>query len=300
MPEMLFSLIVFPGFLFSLALGMLASWFDRKITARVQYRVGPPFLQPYYDLRKLFAKEMIVPRAQAPWLFVVSPAIALAASTVAATLIGSALAGRGFAGDVILILYALMIPPVATVAGALASENPLSAVGASREIKLMLAYETLFILLLVAVIIKTGAASLAGIIAYQSANGALIASPSGILAFAAFLVVMQAKLGIVPFDMAEAETELAGGIYMEYSGPLLALHKLSKTILLAALPILAIVLFFPSRNIMLLIKYPLVVLLVTLARNTSPRFRIDHVLKIFWTLGITVGALAVVLALAGY
>ncbi|PKN01023.1 MAG: hypothetical protein CVU77_07475 [Elusimicrobia bacterium HGW-Elusimicrobia-1] len=301
MAEMLFALIVFPGFIFSSALGMLASWFDRKVTARVQYRVGPPFLQPYYDLRKLFAKEITIPRVQAAWLFVAAPVAALAASVTAATLIGSALLlQRGFTGDVILLLYILMIPSIATVAGSLASENPLSSVGASREIKLMLAYEALFILALITAIIKTGSVSLAGMVARQVESGAIISSPSGILAFAAFLVVIMAKLGMVPFDMAEAETELAGGIYMEYSGPLLAFHKLSKTILLSALPIFAVALFFPSRNLWLLVKYPLVVLLLTLVRNTNPRFRIDHAIKLMWTIGIGTGAVAVMLALAGY
>ena len=57
----LFHFLIFPGLLFTAGAGLVTSWFDRKLTARVQMRKGPPFLQPFYDIRKLMVKETCVP-----------------------------------------------------------------------------------------------------------------------------------------------------------------------------------------------------------------------------------------------
>jgi len=309
--DILFTLFIFPGMVFSIIVGMLASWIDRKITARIQYRVGPPLLQPYYDIRKLFLKEIILPvsggdssylKTLSPFIFTIAPLIAFASTVVAsAVIISSGVLGIGFYGDIFLIIYLLMIPPVATILGGLSSGNPLSSVGASREIKLMMAYEALFILCILGVIVKTGAVSISDIVRRQIESSPNIFSISGVIGFVLFVIVMQAKLGFVPFDMAEAETELAGGIYMEYSGPLLAFFKLSKIILLTALPFLGIALFMPSSDIITLgIKFLIITILITLIRNTSPRFRIDHVLKILWKWGIILGVLSVLLTIFGY
>jgi len=329
--DILFNIFIFPGAVFSVALGMLASWIDRKITARIQYRVGPPLMQPYYDIRKLFSKEIVLPQPAgggkesadgyppatgvrgATWIFVAAPVVAFAASVAAsAIIISSGFLGVGFYGDIFLVIYLLMIPPLATILGGLSSGNPLSSVGASREIKLMMGYEAIFILLILSVIIKTGSVSISDIVEKQLSSGGaggvtaayspypVIFSISGFIAFLLFIVVMQAKLGFVPFDMAEAETELAGGIYMEYSGPLLAFFKLSKTVLLAALPFLGIALFAPSGGLTLIVKFLLLVILITLIRNTSPRFRIDHALRILWKWGIIAGFASVAASILGY
>ena len=61
MAQLAFNYFVFPGLLFLALAGMLVSWADRKLTARIQWRVGPPFMQPFYDMRKLFLKEAVIP-----------------------------------------------------------------------------------------------------------------------------------------------------------------------------------------------------------------------------------------------
>ena len=72
---------MFPGLLFTAVAGLLTSWVDRKVTALVQMRVGPPFLQPFYDIRKLLIKETCVPEGGAIGLFLLAPLLGFAAVT---------------------------------------------------------------------------------------------------------------------------------------------------------------------------------------------------------------------------
>ena len=70
--------LFFPGLVFTAAAGLLTSWFDRKLTARVQMRKGPPLLQPFYDVAKLLVKETCVPVGTPTWFFLSAPLIGLA------------------------------------------------------------------------------------------------------------------------------------------------------------------------------------------------------------------------------
>ena len=128
--------LVFPGFVFSAAVGLLTTWVDRKVTARVQYRVGPPWYQPFADTVKLFGKEVIVP-AGARWTgFLLMPVVGLAAATLASTILWlvNLNPATSFVGDTIVTLYIMTIPAIALIIGGSASGNPLGALGASREI----------------------------------------------------------------------------------------------------------------------------------------------------------------------
>ena len=82
---------------------------------------------------------------------------------------------------------------------------------------------------------------LGDILSYQAQNGVIIGSWSGFIAFLVILLCVQAKLALVPFDMAEAETEIVGGPLVEYSGSGLALYKLMKNMLLCTLPFFVII-----------------------------------------------------------
>ncbi|MFC1667569.1 respiratory chain complex I subunit 1 family protein, partial [Candidatus Omnitrophota bacterium] len=260
----LFNFLIFPGFLFTAVIGLVASWIDRKVTARVQWRVGPPWYQSLIDLVKLSIKEITIPRSSSSkLLFVIAPLIGLAASILASTFIWLAnlnLGSAGFRGDIIVIVYLLTLPAIALILGASASGNPLASVGLSREIKLMLAYELPFIIILTVPIIKSGGLlRLTDLIMFQSSSGAFVSSISGILAILVAIFCMQAKLGLVPFDMAEAETEIMGGVYIEYSGILLAIFKLTKFMMMVALPVFLITIFWGGFSVW---KY--VVLLVVM------------------------------------
>ena len=289
-------------------LGLLATWIDRKVTARVQYRVGPPWFQPFADVVKLLGKETIVPRAASKAAFLISPLIGLAGVCLVSVIIWTAIfspASKGFTGDLIVVIYLLILPALAMIFGGLASANPLASVGASREMKLALAYELPFILMIVVVLIKSGGIlSLGGLITAQQTGGVYVASISGILALVVAVLCTQAKLGQVPFDAAEAETELTGGIMIEYSGTPLAVFKLTRAMLYLTVPMFVVVLLWGGIGsgwgiLTGILKYVVLLVLVVLIRNTNPRLRIEHAVKFFWGHVTVIAVVAVALAVLG-
>lgn len=300
--NIIFSYLIFPGFIFSACVGLMAGWFDRKLTARLQYRVGPPLLQNFWDIIKLFGKETIIP-AQARMTFLFAPYIGLISIVLVSALLGRAAMDplQSFSADLIVVLYLLVIPAVALILGASASANPLASVGASREMKLVLAYELPFILAVTVVMVKSGSIQLGGILSHQITSGSNIFSFSGALAFLAAIFCMQAKLGVAPFDISEAEQEIMAGVLIEYSGICLAVFKLTKAVLLYTMPVLLIVLFMGRdlSPLFLIPKFMLLLVIVTLIRNTNPRVRIDQAMRFFWRLPTLAAALAVALALFG-
>ncbi len=299
---LLFYYTVFPGFLTVFALGCVASWLERKLTARIQARVGPPFLQPFYDIRKLFIKELLIPEHASRTIFVLSPVIAFAAATVVATIVGINLVNPayGFNGDLIVAVYLLLIPPICLVLGSGSAGNPLASIGAGREMKLILSYELAFWASLVVPVIKTHQIRLADIMVWQAANGAVAASLSGVIAFIVTLICVQAKLGRVPFDIPEAETEIAGGAYIEYSGPLLGFFKMTQYMMLVVLPVFALEVFWgPMNSPVSILKYLLLLFVVVVLENTNPRLKIDQAVRFFWFMAFPVLILSIILTILG-
>jgi len=304
---MAFLILVFPGFAFTFAFAMAFAWIDRKVTARVQWRVGPPFLQPIYDFVKLLGKEVIVPLGGAKVLFLLAPLVGLSAVTLASTLVWQAnlWPARGFVGDLIVAVYLLTIPSLSVILGGFASNNRVASLGASREMKMILSYELPFIVALIVPIINAGdSIRLGDILLGQSA----VSHPSGILAFIAAILCMQAKLGLVPFDAAEAETELMSGPFVEYSGAPLAAIRLTRSMMLFVMPVFLVTVFWGGITtgggvlsvIVGCLKVLLLLVIVILLRNTSPRVRIDQAIRFFWGPFVTgMAVLAVVLSLLG-
>jgi len=292
----------------TLLLGLLLRWVDRKVTAMVQWRKGPPWYQPMVDLIKLMGKESMMPVTARGTGFLLAPVVALAACGVAAAILWRGLLepNATFLGDLIVVIYLLLIPAVMTILGASASGNPHAAVGASREMKLILSYELpLFLVILIAVAHGGWTFQLGGIITAQ-AGAPVLYSISGVLALLVAILCMQAKLGQVPFDLSEAECEIMSGVFVEYSGPSLACWLMTRAMLLALMPLLLIIVFWGGLYtgswwgyLTFAGKYVLLVALVTLIRNTNPRLRIDQTVKFFW-FGLTpVAVVALILALIG-
>jgi len=292
----------------TLLLGLLLKWVDRKVTARVQWRVGPPWYQPMVDILKLMGKETLMPVSAQGTGFLLAPVIALATTAVAATILWRSLWApeQVFLGDLIVVVYLLVIPALMTMLGASASGNPHASVGASREMKLLLSYELpLFLAILVAVARSGWTFQLGGLIEAQSSTP-VVFSISGALALIIAIICVQAKLGQVPFDLAEAECEIMSGVYVEYSGPALANWLMARAMLLALMPLLLIEVFWGGLYkqawwgfLTFLGRYVLLIVLVVLIRNTNPRLRIDQTVKFFW-FGLTpIAVLALILALVG-
>ncbi|MFA6170180.1 MAG: complex I subunit 1 family protein [Candidatus Margulisiibacteriota bacterium] len=304
----LFYLLVAPGFLWSLTIGLLASWYDRKITARLQWRQGPPIFQPLTDLIKLFGKEVYVPDGGLRWLFLLAPLLAFSAVLISSTILGVSNLdiSEGFIGDLIVVVYLLTVPSLALILAGSASRNPLAALGASREMKLILAYELPFLLALFTLLVKVRSVMLGDFISYQATVGWLGFSFSGLIAFIVVLLVFQAKIGLVPFDLAEAEQELMAGPLLEYSGAPLALFRAAKAMLYYVLPLLLITLFWGGGQIgwpgalALIIKYVIILTLMVLVKNTAPRLRIDQAVRFFWGPWTLLALLGLILALLGY
>jgi NADH-quinone oxidoreductase subunit H len=306
---MLFRFLVVPGFLFTAVIGMVTTWIDRKVTARVQWRKGPPWYQPFADVLKLLGKETIVPEGASKITFLAAPLLGLSAVTVVSTMLWllNAAPKTGFLGDLIVIIYLLTLPSLAIILGGSASRNPLAALGASREMKLVLAYELPFILAVFSVAAKTGGILFSSILGYQSWHGMMITYPSGLIAFVVSLLVVQAKLGYVPFDMPEAEQEIMGGALLEYSGTPLAVFKLTKAMLFFTLPVFLITLYMGGIDLSswagilwFALKYVIIVTLVVLIKNTNPRIRTDQALRFFWGPVTMAALLGLILALRGW
>jgi len=301
MSKLIFNYIIFPGFLFTAVAGMLASWIDRKVTARVQWRVGPPLLQPLYDIIKLSGKEIIVPSEGNCFVFLVAPLVGFASIILVSTMLWLGILEKsGFSGDFIVVFYLLTMPSIMLMLGAFASANPLASLGASREMKLVMGYELPFVLAAIVPVIKSGGhITLSGIISAQSGH-VFLASCSGFVAFIVSMLCMQAKLGLVPFDAPEAETEIMGGVVIEYSGIPLGIFKLTKWMMMVTLPVFLIVLFWGGMgSFWEILKYVVLLVVIVLLRNTNPRVRVDQALRFFWGPMTALSLIAVILALAG-
>jgi len=291
----------------TLVLGLITKWVDRKVTARVQWRVGPPWYQPFADVLKLLGKETILPE-YAGVGFLLAPIVALAATSVAVAIVWSANVRpeTSFVGDLIVVLYLFTVPSLMIILGGSLSGNPHAAVGAGREMKLLLAYELPLVLSVLAVVLglEGGRTLSLGAIAHGKMSAGL-PTAACVLGLLISVFCVQAKMGLVPFDIAEAETEIMGGPFVEYSGAPLAMFYLTKAMLFAGLPVFLVTVFWGGFGPGLagwalgIVKYLAIVVIMVLMRNTNPRVRIDHAMKFFW-FGLTpIGVVAVVLSMAG-
>lgn len=298
----IFAFLIFPGMLFTVLVGLFSTWVDRKVTARVQWRVGPPLMQPLYDFVKLLGKETLIPAGGNRAVFLAAPIFGLVAAILVSTILWLAnLWETSFIGDLIVVVYLLVIPSLAIMIGGMASGNPLAASGASREMKLILGYELPFLICLAIVILKSGMS----IKLIEIAKIPVIGSISGILAAVIALFCIQAKLGFVPFDIAEAETEIMGGPYIEYSGVPLAVFKLTQAAMLFTLPVFLITIFLGGLSfsgwgiLWTVLKYLAILVIIIVIKNTNPRVRIDQAVKFFWFYLTPVAVVAFFLAVLG-
>lgn len=243
-------LVVLLGTLFSL----LFRGIDRRLSARMQGRYGPPLVQPFRDVRKLMMKESIVPDNAIGWLFNAAPllaAVAAAVMLVYIPLFGQPPLLTAYS-DVILVLYLLIIPSLMLVAGGFASGSPYATVGAQREMILMMSYElplAVVILAIVWVVNGSGAAD-PFLLSTLAANPFWeITGPlgiaGGIIMLAVLAVVGLGESAKVPFDIAEAETEIAGGMLVEYSGRNLLLFYLADIVKTFIMASIVVALFIP-------------------------------------------------------
>ncbi len=328
--------LIFPGFLFCFLTGMLLCGIDRKLVARMQKRVGPPILQPFYDFFKLCGKETIVPAAANKTVFLMAPLVGLAALVVLQLFIPVfhvQIPAFAEVADVIVILYLLLIPAVAIILGGASTGSPYAGVGLSREMVTVLACELPLVLVLLSVGRVVGAEaeggvcfSLSKIVNYQLANGSLITKASLIPAAIAFLLVIPGETGNHPFDAAEAETEICEGMLAEYSGAPLGVFKLNHAIKMLTMTSLFVMLFFggigtglaklvallgltgmAATAVLILLDVLVLFLLcvivtavgISLVHAVTARLKIEQIFKYYWTVVSGLALLSLVLVWFG-
>jgi len=298
---------------FGIIFGLLYKGIDRKIAAHMQGRIGPPIRQPFRDIVKLFTKENIVPENAIPWIFNLAPLLGLV--TTISILLYLPLGGfppiLTYNGDIILILYLLIMPSLAMVIGGFSSGSPYAIIGAQREMATMIAYE--FPLAIVIISLATRLIQISvtgGVVVNVFALSTITSTPVwgvvGPLGFIGLmilllvlLIVTPAELSKIPFDSPEAETEIAGGLLVEYSGRNLAMFYLTDGVKTVVMASLIVALFFPyalsgflgldgylamaADIIFYLVKIFLVVLFsVTLIRVSIARLKIDQIVYTYW------------------
>ncbi|MBN1641336.1 MAG: NADH-quinone oxidoreductase subunit H [Anaerolineae bacterium] len=285
----LYTLLVFPGFLFLFVTAMLVSWVDRRVIARLQGRVGPPFYQPLADWIKLMAKEDILPVSANERASAALPVVSLAAVLTASIYIPvSGLSVNAFEGDLIVVLFLLSIPPLAYFLGGWVTGGVYSVIGGNRSLLQYFSYEVPFLMALSCPAILSGSWSIATIAARQSATiwGAFV-QPVGFLLAVIGLI---GKLKRTPFDIPKAKSEIVAGPLTEFSGRKLALWQLTMQINTVVGIFLLVNAYLGGSSVTGILPTPvtfalkalLVLLLLSFASVLYARLRIDQLANLGW------------------
>jgi NADH-quinone oxidoreductase subunit H len=294
----LFYILIFPGALFTMAAGLFLAGVDRKVIAHMQRRIGPPIRQPLYDFMKLLGKETIVPRRANKIVFLGAPIVGYVGLAILMLFI-PIFGFTAFSGsaDLIVILYLITIAGVALIVGGSSSGSPYAGIGISREMVTMISYELPFVLVLLAVAKKVGGASLAfsmeAISTWQATHGSMLLHWSMIPAAIAFLLVIPAEVGVQPFDVAEAETEICEGPLIEYSGAALGVFKLNTAMKMIIMTGLFTALFLGGIRtghialdavLFVAICTVVTVICMTTVHAVTARLKIENLFKFYWTI----------------
>lgn len=254
--------------IFAPIIGCLLTGVERKLSAKLQSRVGPPLLQPLYDFLKLFNKEsIVVNRYQNLYLL---NYLAFIVASLVMLILGM---------DLLMILFVFTIANIALIIGAAATGSPYSRLGSKREIINMIVYEPILVLFIAGVYLSTDSFRIFRILSFDKP---LITSLP--LIFISMLVIMLIKFKKSPFDFSgshEAHQELVRGILTEFSGPGLALVELAhwyESVFLMGLMFL----FFTTNIFAGAAVVLFTFLFVIIVDNICARVKWQWMLKIVW------------------
>jgi len=302
-------------------------WFERRLLAVIQKRLGPnrvgPFglLQPLADGIKFVFKEDIIPHDVNKFLYVIAPMVALIPALMTFAVIPFAGAiTLPVVGDVPLyitnlnvgLLYVFALTSLGVYGIVLAgwsSNSKYSLLGALRSSAQMVSYELALGLSVVGVLIQTGSLDLVEITKAQSGWMGLQWSVFWFqpLGFLIFLISAIAETNRVPFDLPEAETELVAGFHTEYSSLKFALFFLAEYAAMITASSIATTLFFGGWNGPGVAQFPILGLFYFVAkvtaflffyiwiRGTLPRFRYDQLMDFGWKLLLPLAIVNIVL-----
>jgi len=252
-------------------IGGILAGVDRKLTARMQERVGPPLVQPFYDVLKLWGKNPMISNNLQPVL--------------AFGYLGFALVAAGmvtFQQDLLLVLFIMGVADVCLTVAALNAKSPYSYLGGRREFLAMLSYEPVMLLADIAIFLVTGSFTIKGI--YNYGQPLLMVLPLVLVALQFVLVIEMKKS---PYDVSgsgHAHQELVRGVFTEFSGYTMALielghwAKLSTTLMIFSL--------FWAPNPLIGAAISLAMFFVALViDNIYPRLTWQKMLRTTWSVG---------------
>ncbi len=252
--------------------GGLLTGIDRKITARMQNRFGPPLLQPFYDFFKLLGKQGIAVN-QTQMVYVMGHLFFAVGAFIMLVL----------KQDLLMLMFILAFSAVSLIMGAMSVRSPYSKIGAQREIMQMMAYEPVLLLMVVGVYKATGSFMISEIFNHE--QPLLLSLP---LVFLAFLFVLTIKLRKSPFDFSTSHhghQELIKGLTTEFSGTQLALIELTHWFDLVLL--LGLITLFFAQPIWVGILIALASYFCEIViDNISARVTWQWMVKVTWVAGI--------------
>ena len=279
------TVLVISGLVAGPLLGGLINGLDRILTARLQSRIGPPVLQPFYDVIKLLGKEKMVVnvwQAFCAYCYIAAASISLVMFFLRS--------------DLLLILFIQAVGAVFLVIGALSSTSPFSQVGAHRELLQILSYEPLLVLVTVGVYLETGSFKIATV--YSWSEPLLLKLPFLYLVLGYALTI---KLRKSPFDLStshHAHQELVKGLLTDYSGPFLALTEIGhwfEIVLLLGFCSL----FWTTNWVGMMILVAVTYFLEILIDNVSARMNWRWMLGYVWAMGLSLSLVNLIWLYAG-
>lgn len=256
-------------------IGGLLAGIDRKLTARMQGRYGPPILQPFYDVMKLLQKEeTVVNNLQN---FYIYDFLFFIVFTGGLFILGD---------DLLLVIFALTLASIFFVLAAYATHSPYSNIGAERELIQMMAYEPMVLMLAMGMYLVTGSFVIEKLVAFEKP---LILYLPGI--FLGFLYILTIKFRKSPFDLSmshHAHQEIIKGMTTEFTGRTLAAievaHWYENVYLLGF-----VYLFFANNPVIGVIAALLSYFAEILIDNCSARFKWQFAMKTTWLVTMLVG-----------
>lgn len=295
--EILIDLFLMP--LVAFVVGLALVLMMRKVRARIERRVGPPLLQPLYDIIKLYGKQTQISHGvlhDMGGIMVVGGYIAAEVFLPVPGMVG--LAGQG---DLITLVYLMMVPSLGLALGVGQCANPNGSIGISRALTSMLAYDIPFVIVIAGAAMVYGTTNLPEMIAIQQQGGV---SGWGIsvmpLLAIAGLVSTHAMLAKEPFELYVAPAEIATGPMVEMSGKYLGSLFIMQCFQIYTAGVLYVTLFLGGGEnwLLFLVKLFLVVLISSAVTVIFPRYKTEHAIRWLWKwpTGLALMGLIVVMA----
>jgi NADH-quinone oxidoreductase subunit H len=285
----LFYLLIFPGLAFQVVCALAFEWIDRKLLARFQRRIGPPWYQPLADLIKLFSKEDLLPLGAYDFVDVMLPLISLSAVLTAGLYIPIArFTPFSFEGDLIVIQFLMSVPTLAYYLAGITSVGIYSILGGGRSLLQYFSYEVPLLITISGPAVMAGSWSVAEISSSQLTMGPfIIFQPLG---FILAVVGLIGKLKRDPLDIPSASSEVVGGSLTEFSGAKLGFWHLVMNVQAVVGIFLLVNLYmgwsnltFPFAAILVfVVECLLMVLILSGASAVFARLRIDQLAGLGW------------------